>query len=846
MAIQHADPPGVRGAEASRAACWHCGEPVPPSSAWRAAIAGAERDFCCAGCLAVARTIAGAGLERYYATRTGAPPPSPSREPPPVAWNAAAEGAGLVRSLDGGRREASLMLDGLTCGACVWLVESWLARERGVAQAGVNFATRRLHLVWREGETTLDRLIGAIATIGYRAHPYDPARREALARAERRTLVVRAGVALLAMMQVMMFAVPGYVSDGPIAPEHQRLLDWASLVVTLPAVLYSAWPFFAGAWRDLALRRLGMDVPVALGIGAAFAASAWSTLGAGGPVYYDSVTMFVALLLVARLVELVVRHRAGEAIERTARALPAVAERYDAWPDPRTSTVDAARLAPGDIVLVRAGATMPADGVVVDGSALVEEAMLTGESWPRSRGAGDRVLAGAVARDRPLVVRVTAAGEATELASVMRMADRAASARPRVARLADRVAAGFVAGLVALAAVTAIAWLAIDPSRALPVTFALLVVSCPCALSLATPAALAASAGALGRRGIVLARPDALEALARVTHVVLDKTGTLTEGAVRLGAVALAGGATRAEALAIAAALEVRSEHPVARALVAAHAGEPRAGEPPPAEELAQSPGLGVAGVVAGTRYRLGRIDHVAGVAGTMPPALAAFVREADAGATVVALGSERGYVAAFALGDALREGAGAMVERLAGMGIAVSVLSGDRETSARAFAAAAGIAAARGDLSPEAKRDAVAALQRDGAVVAMVGDGVNDAPPLAQAQVSISLAQATPVAQLASDVVILAGGLERIADAIAQARRAQAVVRQNLAWAVLYNAIAIPAAALGHVTPLFAAIGMSGSSIAVVANAARLSRVAARRDGARGRTDASPAAMPG
>ena len=323
----------------------------------------------------------------------------------------------------------------------------------------------------------------------------------------------------------------------------------------------------------------------------------------------------------------------------------------------------------------------------------------------------------------------------------------------------------------------------------------------------------------------MLARPDAIEALAKVTHVVLDKTGTLTEGKVRLADARVATGWTRGEALALAAALEVRSEHPIARALVAASAGDPDAPGAPAAGALAHAPGAGVEGVVPAGRYRLGRIDYVAAIAGAIPADLGAFARAADARTSLVALGSERGFAAVFALGDVLRHGAKAMVARLAAMGIEVSVLSGDREAAAVAFASAAGIARARGDRTPGDKRDAIADLQSDGAVVAMVGDGVNDAPPLAQAQVSISLAQATPVAQLVSDVVILAGGLERIAEAIAQARRTRAIVRQNLAWATIYNVVAIPAAALGYVTPLLAALGMSASSLAVVGNAARLIR---------------------
>ena len=812
--------------------CWHCGAAVPPRSAWRATVAGTQRRFCCAGCRAVATTIVGAGLERYYATRLAAPLAPRDGDAPAVTWNAAA--AASVRELPGGVREASLLLDGLTCGACAWLVESWLARQPGVTHAAVNYATRRAEVAWRDGTSTLDALIGAVGAIGYRAHPYDPARREALARTERRTLLVRTGIAWLAMMQVMMLAVPGYLSDDGVAPEHQRLLDWASLVMTLPVVLFSAWPIFAGALRDLGRRRLGMDVPVALGLAAALCASAWSTLRAGGPVYYDSITMFVALLLAARYVELAARQRAGDAVERAARALPALAERYDAWPDGRTASVDAASLAAGDTVLVRAGATIPADGTIVEGSALVEEALLTGESWPKLLGVGAGVLAGSITRDRAIVVRVTAAGAATALAAVQRMVERAAAARPRLARVADRAAGVFVATLVTLAAATALAWLAIDPSRVLPVTFALLVVSCPCALSLATPAALAAAAGALGRHGVLFPRPDALEVLARVTHVAFDKTGTLTRGTVRVSATRLGRDIGVERALAIAAALEARSEHPIARAFLVAHPGAPVA-----AEALVQTPGQGVEGIVDGCRYRIGRREFVAALSGTPPGAIDRFAREEGRRASVVMLGDAHGWVAAFALGDELAAGAERAIARLHALGVATQVLSGDGDDTAVAFAQAAGIASARGDLAPEAKRDAIAALQRNGAVVAMVGDGINDAPALAQAQVSVTLAGATPIAQWTSDVVIAAGGLERIADAIVHARRTLAVVRQNLAWATLYNAVAIPAAAFGYVTPLVAAVGMSLSSLVVVVNATRLARVA------RESVLATPASMP-
>jgi Cu2+-exporting ATPase len=807
----------------SSAHCFHCGLPNPQPSRFRVYVADIERDFCCGGCAAVAQTIHAAGLDAFYSQRTEpADRPQPDAADEFTPWDDAAAQAGLVRR-SGDRMEASLLLEGIHCGACVWLIESWLARQSGVAEASANFATRRARIVWDPGETRLSTLLRAVARIGYRAFPYDPARREALARKESRTLLLRMAVALLAMMQVMMFAVPTYVSIDGVEPAHQRLLEWASLTLTLPAILYSAVPFFRGAWRDLKLRRPGMDVPVALGIASAFGASAWATLVGGGAVYYDSVTMFIALLLCARYLELAARRKAGDAIEAVARARPASAERLVDWPARNdVETVVASSLIAGQFVRVRPGATAPADGIVADGRAAVEEALLTGESNPVAKEVGSPVLAGSVVRDGALVVRVDAAGEATRLAAIERLAERAASDRPRVARTADRVAAWFVTALLVFACAVALAWLALDPSRALAVTFAVLVVSCPCALSLATPAALAAAAGALSRRQVVVAHADALEALAHVTHVVLDKTGTLTFGRLDVEQVLPLAATSREQALANAAALEMASEHPVARAVHAAATGIAL----PVARDFTLVAGAGVEGVVAGVRMRIGRPDFVAAISGAaMPPESARMPEHA----TLIALGDEQGLRALFALADKLRPGARDLVAELGRHGIVPVVLSGDRTSTVQATASSLGIADARGDLSPQDKRAAVAALQAHGAVVAMAGDGINDAPSLAQAQVSISLGSATPLAQWTSDVVVLCDELPRICEAIAHARRTLAIVRQNLAWAFAYNAIAIPAAALGFVTPLAAAAGMSVSSLVVVGNALRVARVRTR-----------------
>lgn len=813
--------PGLAPAAGASAAalCYHCGTANPPGSRWLATIAGVPRSFCCAGCVAVAETLHAAGLDALYAGRTEvALRADPAAADEWTRWGDAAEAGGLVRDAGEGLREASLLLEGLTCGACVPLVESWLLRQPGVVSAQVNYANRRALVAWRADGAHLATVLRAIAQVGYAAYPYDPARREALAKRERRSLLARMAVALLAMMQVMMFALPLYLAEDGVAPEQRRLLDWASFVLTLPALFYSASPLFAGAWRDLRHRRLGMDVPIVVGLVAAFAASAWSVLAGGGPVYFDSVTMFIALLLVARYLELVARQKAGAAIETIARQRPDTAERLT---DAGTETVAAATLAAGERVLVRPGALVPADGMVVDGRSHVEEAMLTGESVPLLRGVGDALWAGAVNRDNALVLRVTAAGEDTRLSAILRLSERAASTRPAVAKSADRVAAIFVGALLLLAVVTALAWLHFDPAHALPVTFAVLAVSCPCALALATPAALAAAAGSLARRGVVLARGDALETIAKVTHLVLDKTGTLTEGRVRVARVACVASLDEAHALGLAAALEARSEHPVARAIVAAAEDRPR----PAVDGAHQTVGQGVAAHVEGREVRVGRIEFVAALAGPLPEALAAFAhRSRD---TLVGLGDARGWHALFALADTLRPGAASLVGALRTLGITPVVLSGDRSQAVAAAASDLGIADARGELTPEEKRAAIAALQKEGAVVMMAGDGVNDAPALAQAQVSVSLGSAVPLAQWTADAVILPDRIERIATTLTEARRTFAVIRGNLAWALVYNVLAVPAAAFGFVTPLVAALGMSLSSLVVVGNALRLTRPA-------------------
>ena len=800
--------------------CFHCGEPVPAGARFDVVIDGAAQPMCCAGCAAVARTIADNGLMAYYLNRSALPQHDlAASDPPPdlAVYDLPDVQKPFVRQGPGGARQATLLVEGITCGACAWLIERRLRKIDGVRSAAVNLSARRVQVEWDDRRARLSAILGAIAALGYRAQGFDAAAGESAAARERRAMLWRLFVAGLAMMQVMMYAVPVYLSGADMSRDVEQLMRWASLVLTVPVVLWSAGPFFAGAWRGLRARRLGMDVPVALGIAIAFAASAWATLTGRGDVYFDSVTMFVFLLLGARYLEALARARAAETQQRLVRHTPAVAERIVRGSGVgQTERIAAARLEPGDLVQVAPGAIIPADGRVTAGASAADESLLTGESRPVAKRAGDGVTGGSVNLTSPLTVEVTRVGPESVLAGIVRLMDRAQAGRPRIAEIADHVAQWFVAILIPVALAAALAWLWIDPSRALWVMVAVLVVSCPCALSLATPAAFAAATGALHRKGILVTRGHVLETLARATHVVLDKTGTLTWGRLSLIGVIPLGARGRAECLALAAALERGSEHPIARALGPAAEGLP----PVTADDVVNHPGRGVEARVGRRRVRLGSPPFAFELAGRPLPEELIFAAD---DVSVVVLADDQGYLALLTLGDALRSGAGRLVQELEAAGKTICLLSGDRQRTVADVARRAGIDIAIGDAGPEAKLAFVRELQARGAVVAMVGDGVNDAPVLAQAQVSIAMGGGTDLAHASADMVLLADDIGRLAAAFATARDTLRIVRQNLAWAAVYNAVAIPLAAAGWVTPLAAGIGMAASSLAVVANALRL-----------------------
>jgi Cu2+-exporting ATPase len=745
-----------------------------------------------------------------------------------AAYDDSAFQASFVVAGADGYREAALLLEGVRCSACVWLNEQVIGRLPGVAGVSINYATRRAQVRWDPARLQLSEILASVARIGYRAFPYDRMRADAAHRRERRAALWRLFVAGFGTMQVMMYAVPVYIAggEGGMPADVEALMRWASLVLTVPVVAYSAQPFFLGAWRELRARRAGMDVPVALGIAVAFGASLWATLRGGGEVYFDSVTMFVFLLLAGRFLELEARHRAGAALAHLGRLVPAQAERLREFPGPiDTDRVAVSALRRGDFVLVRPGERVPADGTVAQGEGTMNESLLTGESRPVAKRPGSDVIGGAVSVTAPFVVRVERVGADTMLAAIVRLVERAMTERHRLVEIADRCAHWFVLGVLLLAAVTAAVWLTIAPERALWVAVSVLVVTCPCALSLATPVALTVATGELACRGVIVTRGHTVEALARATDVVFDKTGTLTHGELRVAAAIALGALPLERCEALVRALEAVSEHPVARALMRhTDASRPVARV---ADRSASHPGRGVEGEVDGVRYRLGTRAFCAELArvscdNAPGPQVAA---------TVVYLVAAGAWLAQLELADTLKPGAAGLVRSLEAMGKRVHLLSGDAAGPVRAVATALGIAAVRAAADPAAKQAYVGALQQAGAIVAMVGDGVNDAPVLAQANVSIALGTGAEIAQARADAILLGGDPAALAGAFDLARETLRVIRQNLVWAAVYNLAAVPAAAAGCITPWMAGLGMSGSSLAVVLNALRLRRRGAPRD---------------
>ena len=716
--------------------------------------------------------------------------------------------------------ESNLVIDGMHCAACALTIEDALLKVPGVVRAEVSAGSHRARVVWSANAVKPSRWMQTVQDAGYRAVPANDSLARELRKTEARKALWRLLVAGLCMMQVMMYAYPAYVAaSGDLTPEMEQLLRWASWVLTLPVILFSCGPFFGSAMRDILNRRVSMDLPVALGMLITFVVSSAGTFDPQGifgrEVYFDSLTMFVFFLLAGRWLELRLRNRTAGALEALMNRLPdSVARQLG---DGTYERVPVRRLVPGDVIRILPGETFPADGVVLKGDTLVDEALLTGESRPVSRGVGGQVIAGSHNLSTVVQVQVQRVGDQTRFAQIVALMESASTSKPPIAKLADRIAKPFLIAVLLAAGLSCAYWWDKDPGRALMVAVAVLIVTCPCALSLATPAAMLAAAGTLARSGVLVRRLEGFEALAAVETVVFDKTGTLTRDAMVLGATQVRGGFPVGQALAMAAALAQQSLHPVSRAIVAAAAS---AGVllQWTADAVVEVAGRGVSGQVwlgdAATSpvgLRLGSADFCG-------------VKSLRSDVLQACLSDENGWLATFELHEDVRPDARSTIEALAQEGISVHLLSGDGSEAAARVASQVGVKDFRGDCTPQDKLALLQTFQRSGHKVAVVGDGLNDGPILAGAHVSFAFGQAVPLAQAQADFVVLGDQLGAVVQTLRLARRTLRVVRQNLWWAAVYNAACVPLAVVGLLPAWLAGLGMAASSLLVVLNSLRLS----------------------
>jgi len=790
-----------------------------PGEIIEADLAGISRSFCCPGCMAIAQTIHGEGLEVFYVRRVQ----SGEKPAANLALNAIPEklkpyddpsllGRFTRPHGDAGDLETTLRLEKIRCAACVWLCEQHLRRIDGVKDVQINYVTQKVIVRFSSDKTGLARLLFEIERIGYEAWPFELSLALDRAKKERQQLLTRLGVAILGMMQVMMYAWPTYVG-ADITPELNLLLGWTSWVLTVPVIVYSAGPIFQGAWRSVhAFRQthmLGMDVPIALALALTFIAGTINLIKGIGQSYFDSITMFVAFILVARYLELLARQDAQGGAEALAKQLPATCERALNFPiSQEIEIVPVVNCKPGEVIRVSPGEVVPADGILIENPSALDESLLTGESKLVEKKIGDKLSAGTHNILNPLFMRIIAVGQSTRIAGIASLLDQALLAKPVMVSLAEKWATYFVAFLLLNAFISSAIWLYFDASQAWTVLVSVLVASCPCALSLAIPTAMAVAQGAVTKLGLLIVRGHVLEGLVKATDLVLDKTGTLTMGKPELKHVInLRSGYQRKDALALAAALEAGQRHPLALSLLS----------------TAQLEGLILPILSNPVINQLGK-----GISsGTYCLGSAAWLGVKQDGQVgqygQVHLVDEQGLIASFIVLDTPRPGLEQFLKTVKSRKISVHLVSGDDPATVAWWANHVGIESYQGGCTPEDKYDYIERLQKKGHFVWAIGDGVNDAPLLARADISIAVGAGAPLAAAGADAILTAISLKPLEKTLRLADKTKTIIKENLVWALIYNLLAIPMAMMGLVNPWVAGIGMSLSSLAVTLNAWRL-----------------------
>jgi len=818
--------------------CYHCGLPVKNGKSIYVKITGVDRPMCCYGCQAVAQAIVNGGMADFYKFRTKNPS-KPGEMLPEFFQQLKAYDNPVVQkhfatteNTNGENiREVSLILEGIVCAACIWLNEHHLSAMPGILSVNINYSNHRARVRWDNSKISLSEILEGIISIGYKAYPYDPDLRQRLIEKEKKQQIQRIGVAGILGMQIMILAVAMYTGEWWGMDElFMRTFRWISLVITVPILIFSSRPFFSAALRDLKNFHVGMDVPVSLGIGIAFVASVINTVRDAGDVYFDSVAMFTFFLLTARYFEMSARKRTAESTEALLNLQPAIATKLV---NPENNyqhqiSIAVAELKVGDYILVRPGENIPADGIIVEGTSGVNESLVTGESLPVTKAFNDAVIGGSTNIESPLIIKVDKVGDDTVLASIQKLIDDAQNNKPAIAQIADRLASKFVSVLLLIAAGVAIYWQQSNSEYWIEITIATLVVSCPCALSLATPTAITAATGQLARLGLLPTNALALETLARATDFVFDKTGTLTKGNIELVKTIALENQDIDDYIQIAAALESGSEHPIAKSIIQSAIQSTRKIKPA-AEGITSISGQGISGIINSQKWFLGNINYInekCGLSDSAQQLIQQKKIDNDINdLTVITLATEKKAHALFAFNDEIKSDARQLINNLKIEDKSVTLMTGDHKAPASRVAREVGIDNIFSEMSPADKLEKVRTMQKQGSIVAMSGDGVNDAPVLAGADIAIAMGSGTQLAAASADMILLSNHLDHLYSGYLVAKRTLNIIRQNLGWAIAYNLLAIPAAAAGYVEPWLAALGMSASSLIVVLNALRLSR---------------------
>lgn len=846
----------------SENSCYHCGLDIPNNVNLSVKILGKDRQMCCCGCQAVAQSIVESGLENYYLQRD-ALPNSPRTATPDILqdltlFNQEKFQQSFVKKLDENqtnqtnqniiKKETSLILEGITCAACVWLNEQHLSRQTGVLQVNINYATKRARIIWDDAQIKLSQILQAVQNIGYKAYPYDPSKHEEINKKERRSALWRLWIAGFGMAQAMMYAIPMYLANGEMDGGILNLMRWASLILTLPVIFYSAMPFFQNAWKDIKIKRLGMDVPVSLGILVAFFASCSATFfnDGSGEVYFDSVSMFIFFLLGGRYLEMMARQKAVAVCESFSKLVPTFSTRIlNYFLEKSAEKRDLQRcmtseLLVDDVVLVKPGESIPADGEILEGKSSADESLLTGESRPIAKNVGDLVVGGSVNGESPLIIKIKAVGKQTRLSEIVALMEQAASEKPRIVETADRIAAYFVTILLLIAGLTFYYWHFVAASaEAVWILVSVLVVTCPCALSLATPIALTVVAGTLAKHGVLMTRSHAVETLAKSTHFVFDKTGTLTFGEMKLLNICSLekNPADKSLYLRLAASLEQNSEHSIAKAVMQSVEITEK-NNLFLVENLQNQAGVGISGNI----QNIQNFHENSKIFFGKPEVLIDKLKlnfelpnTINKQHTLVLLTTETKPLAIFEFGDQIRPDAEQVIQFLqqTPQNKQVILLSGDSQNVAEVVGKNLHIKAENiiANATPQDKYKCIENLQQQNSknVVAMCGDGINDAPVLAKSQVSLVMENATSLAKTQADFILLNENktpLVNLKSAVLLCQKTFKIIHQNLLWAVFYNLIALPLAISGNITPWQAGIGMSVSSLLVVLNSLRLQKV--------------------